>query len=134
MNVKLSVSCCSRILYSLTENEFLSRNTNGFVKSIGTMLNANSLYMYSVDIECLYPNIPISETIDIILNRLFTEVSSNFNAFSLWQFRTILDLCFENAYIKFNNKVHQQFVGLARGRPALPVAANIFLIISNRRF
>ena len=111
----------------LTNNDYILKNSQDFTNFITNVPNANSLYMCSFDIESLYTNIPVLETIDIILNRVFSRGALYFNGFSRKQFRSILELCFKNSYFKFNNNIYHQLDGLCMGGPISPVAANIFL-------
>ena len=53
---------------SLTTNEFTCKNSYQFSKDISTINISDSLHMASFDIENLYTNIPLVETIDIILD------------------------------------------------------------------
>ena len=69
--------------------------------------------MCNFDIESFYTNIPVSDTIDIIINRLFTQGSDNLNGFTKREFIIIFEPCFKHFYIKFNNKIYQQLDGLA---------------------
>ena len=49
--------------------------------------------MCNFDIESLYTNVPVTETINIILNKLFADATSPFERFSLKQYNSILHLC-----------------------------------------
>ena len=46
------------------------------LKNISTLNGSDSLHMTSFDVENLYTNIPLVETIDIILDKLFTSPCS----------------------------------------------------------
>ena len=59
------------ILKSLTTNDYTPKNTFEFSRDI---LNQNSnLFMASLDVDSLFTNIPLDETINIIIEKLFSE-------------------------------------------------------------
>ena len=67
------------------------------------------------------------ETMNIILNRIFTPGVLTFQGCNSKEFKTILELCFTSSYFKFNDKIYKQLDGLSMGGPVSPEAANIFL-------
>ena len=132
------LSACSTYYFNLSKaiipfiselslNDYILKNSVEFVNSISNIPNADQLYMCSFDIQSLYTNVPVIETMNIIIDKLFTTANSLFNGFNIKQFRNILDICFRNSYFKFGNSVYQQLDGLSMGGPVSPVAANIFL-------
>ena len=60
--------------------------------------------MTSFDIESLYTNIPLIETIEIILSQLFSNPSESFLGLSRKLFKLMLEICVLNSYFIFNNK------------------------------
>ena len=58
------------LLSSLVVNDYSVRDTFGFVKEIVSLEN-NNYVMASFDIKSLFTNIPVSETCEIILEKLF---------------------------------------------------------------
>ena len=63
-------------LSSLTTNEFTLKNSYEFSNYIKTIRNPNNFTMCSFDIESLFTNIPLQETIDIIINKLYPNPNS----------------------------------------------------------
>ena len=61
------------ILSSLTSNEYSVSNSYIFSHDITKIQNSNSLFMASFDIENLFTNVPLNETIDIILKLLYPQ-------------------------------------------------------------
>ena len=56
-------------LSSLTTNEFTCKNSYQFSKDISTLNGSDILHITPFDIENLCKNIPLVETIDIILDK-----------------------------------------------------------------
>ena len=92
------------VLSDITQNEFTVTDSFTFVDEI---LTQNSdLYMASLDVDALFTNIGLDETIDICVKKLFKT---------------------PNILVTFNNKIYIQEDGVAMGSPLGPILANIFL-------
>lgn len=83
--------------------------------------------MCSFDIESLYTNIPVSETIDICINELFTSDNTTILNMNKKQFKLCLELALNDTYFFFNNDLYKQLNGVAMGSSLGPNVANIFL-------
>jgi len=90
--------------------------------------------MCSFDIVSLYTNIPVSETIDIILDQLYANELSNYKGYSKKQFRKLLELALTDSYFRFDGKIYKQVEGLAMGSSLSPLVANIFLCNFEKKF
>ena len=64
--------------------------------------NFQHSYMTSFDIQNLFTNIPTLETIDIIINSLFTTPTSTIEGLSLKQFRSLLTTIVTSSPFIFN--------------------------------
>ena len=82
--------------------------------------------MASFDIDNLFTNVPLSETIDIVVSRLFSN-NDSFLSFTRILFRKLLELAVTNSFFTFNEQLYRQKEGLGMGLPLSPVMANIFL-------
>ena len=83
--------------------------------------------MCSFDITNLYTNIPLQETIDIILNYLFFSTNNVVLGLSRKLFSDMLQLAVLNSFFVFNQKLYRQIEGLGMGLPLAPTLANIFM-------
>jgi hypothetical protein len=83
--------------------------------------------MISLDIESLFTNVPVAETIDIILSKLFPDASCLYHGFNRQDFKTLLQLAVDDSYFSFNNNLFKQTDGMSMGSPLGPLFANIFL-------
>ena len=113
------------ILSDITQNEFTVKDSFTFVDEI---LTQNSdLYMASLDVDALFTNIPLDETIDICVKKLFKTPDALVKGISKNDFRDLLNLATKESFFTFNNKFYIQVDGVAMGSPLGPILANIFL-------
>ena len=82
--------------------------------------------MASFDVESLFTNIPLDETITIITESLFGELEK-FKKFTKIQFTKLLNLAVKDSPFLFNNKLYLQTDGMSMGNPLGPTFANCFL-------
>ena len=91
----------------------------------------NSYYMASFDIKSLYTNVPIKETINIILDLAF-PANDLFQKFDRASFKKLLEITLLDSYFVFNGKLYNQLDGLAMGSPVAPTMANLFLCFNEK--
>jgi hypothetical protein len=82
--------------------------------------------MASFDVKSLFTNIPLDETINIIINKCFAS-ATNYHAISRDQFRELLNLSVKNCHFLFDGVLYRQVDGVAMCSPLGPLFANIFL-------
>ena len=83
--------------------------------------------MASFDVVSLLTNVPLDETIDIIIKRIYDKKEINTDI-PKKEMRELLYLCTKNAHFTLNNKTYLQVDGVAMGSPLGPVLANIFMV------
>ena len=88
-------------LSPLTTNEFTCKNSYQFSKDISTINGSDSLHMASFDIENLYTNIPLVETIDIILDKLFISPCSFVLGLPRSMYKALLELSVMHSFFPF---------------------------------
>ena len=98
-----------------------------FLASIIFPMHAHNLFMASYDVSNLFTNVPLTETINIILDKLFTSPSATFLGLTKNLCRTFLELAVTNSFFLFNVRLYRQVEGLGMGLPAAPTFANIFM-------
>ena len=79
-----------------------------------------TLSIGSLDVDSLFTNIPLDETIDICVNQLF-------EGFKESELKQLLCLPTKESYFKFNSLLYKQIDGVAMGSPLGPSLANAFL-------
>ena len=89
--------------------------------------------MASFDVQSLFTNIPLNETIDIITNGLFND-SPKFMEFTPNQFKELLEIAVKESPFIFNNKVYMQTDGVAMGSCLGPTFANAFLCFHEKNW
>ena len=82
--------------------------------------------MASFDVESLFTNIPIDETIDIICDSLF-EKAKKVKNFTKPQLHKLLNFAVKDSPFLFDQKLYKQVDGVAMGSPLGPTFANCFL-------
>ena len=83
--------------------------------------------MESLDVDPLFTNIPLEETIDICTNTLF-ENTEKVEGLSKIEFEELLSLATKKSYLLFNRKLYKQVDGVAMISPLGPMLANAFLV------
>jgi len=120
------------ILNPLTTNSFTVKNTYDFVDTIVNFPDADKYFMCSFDVENLFTNIPLHDTIEICINSLFAAPYSTVLGLSRTFFRTLLELSVLNSFFCFNGKFYKQIEGLGMGLPLGPTFANIFMCFNEK--
>ena len=109
------------ILEPITTNKFTIKKRFEFAKEV---IEQNSGFLLaSLDVEFLFINIPLEETINIYCDFLFTEI----NNFSRNDFEKILRIVLQNNIYIFDGKIYKQTDEVAMGSPVGPSIANAFL-------
>ena len=115
------------LIEPFTYNEFTVKNSSEFYKSIISLNSSNTTgFMVSYDINSLYTNVPVSETVNILCNNIFSS-QQFFHGFDVESFKQLLQLTVSNTYFIFNKCLFKQLDGLAMGNPLAPALANVFL-------
>ena len=112
------------LLSPITKNEFTINNTFSFAKEVKDF--DPSLYMSSLDIDSLFTNIPLEETIDICVKNLY-EGREIIDGISIDMFREFLTVALSNSCFIFDGELYCQTDGVSMGSPLGPHLANAFL-------
>ena len=81
--------------------------------------------MASFDIESLFANIPLKETIDLCVDILFTN-TTNIVGITKYYFHELLSISMSESLVLFDEKFYKQIDRVAMGSPFGPTLANIF--------
>ena len=82
--------------------------------------------MRSLDVDSLFTNIPLNETIDICVNQPF-ENTDTVEGFTKSELKQLLCLATNGSYFIFNSLLYKQIDDVAMGSPLGPSLANAFL-------
>ena len=117
----------SSLLSLFSSGNYLVSDSFSFVNDLlSSNFNSDNLIMASFDIKSLFTNIPLDETIDIIVTKLFSN-STHFHGFNSDDFTKLLQLSVKNCHFLFNGVLYEQIDGVAMGSPLGPLFADIFL-------
>ena len=111
------------ILSPLTTNDFIVKNSFGFAEEVFNY--DRNLCMASLDVESLFTNIPLEETVkncvnDLISNNFYSGKLSRKDLYDLLKLATT-----ESSFI-LDNKLYKQIDGFAMGSPSGSTLANAF--------
>ena len=122
-NYKLSKYLCS-LLSPLVPNDYTTKDSFTFVDELNNQ-DINSKYIVSFDVKSLFTNIPLTETIDIALDLLFTQ-QPNFHI-NRYDLKQLFNIATSQTHFLFNEHFYDQTDGVAMGSPLAPVLANLFM-------
>ena len=111
-------------LIPLPESEYTITNSFHFEGEICEQ--EPNLYMASLDVDTLFNNIPVDETIDICIDSLYND-DENTPKIPRDVFRKLLKTASKESLFMFNNKFCKETDGVAMESPFGPALANIFL-------
>ena len=86
------------ILSPLLTSRFLLSDTFSFLDELrNSNLDSDNVVMASFDINSLFTNVPLDETIDIIINKAFSNAPS-FHNFTLTDLKKLLDIAVKDSH------------------------------------
>ena len=112
------------ILEPIATNKFTIKNSFEFAKEV--IEQDSGLYMASLDVESLFTNIPLEETINVSCDSLFSNEAKT-NNFNRNDFEKLFRMALQNNFFNFDGKIYKQTDGVAMGSPLGPSLANAFL-------
>ena len=112
------------LLASLTSNEYTIKDSFSFAEEL---LSFDSYFvMASFDVESLFTNIPLKETIDLGVDILFHD-RTNIDGITKDYFHDLLTICMSESLVLFDGEYYTQIDGVVMDSPLGPTFANIFL-------
>ena len=123
--LKTNISYALNPLKPLTTNEFTIKVSFHFTKEIYDQQPDFS--MRSLDVDSLFTNIPLQETIEMCTNELFKE-SKTIEDLIKSEFKELLSLATKDQHFIFDGTFYKQIDGVAMGYPLGPKLANAFLV------
>ena len=117
------------LLNPLAQNEYVVKDSfeaAAKINSISFDEISDEYTFVSFDVESLFTNIPLKKTIEIILNRVYSEkkISTTLSKRSLE--KLLLDACTKTAF-SFNKKLYEQIDGVSMGSPLGPLMTNVIM-------
>ena len=90
-------------------------------------------HFVSYDVVSLFTNIPLNQTINLILEKLYPKTpgirarDQRFAGMSRTVFKRSLDWCLRDNTFSFDGEYYVQIDGIAMGSPMAPILADIFM-------
>ena len=100
----------------LSKSEFTISNTKEFVKYIQKHKAPDGYKLVSFDVASLFRNVPLEETIEIILKRLYINKDITTDI-PKQEMKELLIYGTKNVHFTFNNETYIQVDGVAMGSP-----------------
>ena len=117
----------AELLALLGKSKYTISNTKDYITRLKAERIPKRFKMISFDVRSLFTNVPLEETIDIILNKIYDEkkIETNIPRNIM---KDLLYLCTKHVHFTYGGKIYIQIDGVAMGSPLGPVLANIFVI------
>ncbi|CAM4986705.1 unnamed protein product [Rotaria socialis] len=135
VNYGLGKMLTSRLSH-LRQSQYVIKDSSDFVTKLTNTKNVDKL-MISFDVVSLFTNVPLTFTVDYILDQLYPVCSTNCLQLSKSKqcvdckrrigFQTLLEIATSKTHLSFNNKIYVQHDGVAMGAPLAPIIADIFM-------
>ena len=111
-------------LSSITFNEFTVKDPLAFPEEL--VHQDAKLFMGNLDVNSLFINIALKETINICNSLLYNNVDV-IEGINKSEFENLLSLATQESYFMFNDILYKQKDGVAMGSPLGTTIANVFL-------
>ena len=107
------------LLELITTNKFTIKNSFAFAKEV--IEQDSGLFIASLDVESLFTNTRLEETINISCDSLLRN-----------DFEKLLRMTLQNNFFNFDGKIYKQTDGIAMGSQLGPSVANAFLCFNEQ--
>ena len=87
--------------------------------------------MASFDVESLFTNIPLKETIDLCVDILFYD-RTNIDGITKDYFHDLLTICMSESLVLFDGEYYKQIEGVAMGSPLGQLLPIFFFVFMNK--
>ena len=115
-----------KLLAPLGKSDYTVSNTSEFVNKMRKVTVPKEYQMITFDVKSLFTNVPLEETIKIILDKIYEEKLISV-PFAHLELQSLLRLCTKEVEFSFNEELYLQVDGVAMGSPLGPLLANIFM-------
>ena len=122
-------------LKTLSVNEYTITDAFEFADEIRSIPMNEEDILVSYDVTALFTNVPLSETINILVDKAFTNDWFN-ETYDLnlekEELAQLLEVATTNQLFQFDGQLHEQTDSVAMGSPLGPLMANVFTAISRK--
>ena len=114
----------------LSVNEYTITNAFEFADEIRSIPMNDEDILVSNELTALFPDVPLSETINIVVDKAFTDNWFN-QTYGLnlekEEFAQLLEVATTNQLFRIDGHLYEQTDGVAMGSPLDPLMANVFM-------
>ena len=117
-------------LKPLSVNEYTITDAFRFSEEIRAMSIHEDDVLVSYDVTALFTNVPLNETINILVDKAFANDWLNQTyklSLQKEQLARLLEIATTNQLFQFNGQLYEQVDGVAMGSPPGPLTANVFI-------
>ncbi|XP_065647894.1 uncharacterized protein LOC136077140 [Hydra vulgaris] len=115
----------SDLLTPYLPKHYTTFDSFSFVEDL-KQVDVTNKFIVSYDVENLFTNIPLNETINIA-TELFFKDETRSKYFFKTHFKKLLQISTSGSHFLFNGKFYDQLDGIAMGSPLAPILANMFI-------
>ena len=119
------------ILKPLITNEFTVKDSFHFTEEI--VDQQHDLFMASLDVDSLFTNIPLEETVEICINERFKESETD-EGLSKTELKELLSLATKDSHFIFDGTLSKQIDAVTMSSPLGSTLANIFLVYREKNW
>ena len=117
-------------LKPISINEFTISDPLRFSKELRKNRNVEGEILVSYNVSSLFTNVPVDETIEILVQKAFHEEWFN-NDYNLAliesDLRALFNIAVKNQFFQLDGKLYEQIDGVPMGSPLGPLMANTFM-------
>ena len=117
-------------LKPLSTNKYCINDIFGFTDEIRNTDIESDHILVSYDVSALFTNVPLMETINILVDKAFEDDWFNEThsmQLQKHQLTELLEIATSNQLFQFNSELFKQTDGVAMGSPLGPLLANVFM-------
>ena len=109
--------------FSLLPTEHCAKDTFNFIEDLKQVRRTDK-FMISFDVESLFTNIPLNETIELAVDLLMDNLNLGITK---PQLRKLFVFATKQSHCSFDNVIYDQVDEVAMDSPLAPALANLFL-------
>lgn len=118
----------NKIITPYLPSNYILKNTNDFIDILATASNLTQSKVVSLDVESLFTNVPIEDTIEIIIKHVYSHPNISPPKISKHHLSEILRICTkELPFTAPDGSIYKQIEGVAMGSPLGPTFANFYM-------
>ena len=112
---------------------YMLKSTSDFIEKLKDIELCNSANLVSFDVESLFTNVPLDETINLAVDYVYSEESRCKPQYDRRHFKKLLCFATSGEFI-YRDRLFRQVDGVAMGSPLGPTLANLFLAHYERQW